>query len=253
MPIGLRGFFICALSLPTSPQPAARSNWLALPTRTTRSPFMAIITATIPRVHAVTNDEIVHDPHFLARATTIMRALGDRGAIHLRAHRVSGHRLYELGVALMAVQNETGCWLVVNDRVDVAMAVGASAIQLTSASLPVADTRLLAPDARIGASVHSADEAQAAAREGAEWAVAGNVFPTASHIGRNGKGAEFLREIAAAGIPVIAIGGVRAEHVAQLREAGAYGVAMIRGIWAADDAERAATSYLSIYDVHGGA
>jgi thiazole tautomerase (transcriptional regulator TenI) len=214
---------------------------------------MAILTAALPRVHAVTNDEIVHDPDFLARATSIMRALGDRGAVHLRAHRISGSRLFELATALVAAQNETGCWLIVNDRVDIAMAVGASAIQLTSASLPVADARLLSPDARIGASVHNAAEAQTAAREGAEWAVAGNVFPTASHIGRNGKGAQFLREIAAAGIPVIAIGGVRAEHVGELREAGAYGVAMIRGIWGADNAEQAASRYLSIYDVHGGA
>ena len=209
--------------------------------------------AALPRVHAVTNDEIVHDPNFLDRATGIMRALGDRGAIHLRAHRVSGSKLHELARALVAAQNETGCWLVVNDRVDVAMAVGASAIQLTSASLPVADARALSPTARIGASVHAADEAHEAARQGAEWAVAGNVFPTASHIGRNGRGAAFLREIAAAGIPVIAIGGVKAEHVGQLREAGAYGVAMIRGVWGADDAERAATRYLSIYDAHGGA
>ena len=214
---------------------------------------MAITTSALPRVHAVTNDEIVHDPNFLARATAIMGVLGDRGAVHLRAHRVSGAKLYDLATALVVAQNETGCWLVVNDRVDVAMAVGASAIQLTSASLPVADARALSPDARIGASVHNAGEAERAAREGAEWAVAGNVFPTASHIGRNGKGAEFLREVASAGIPVIAIGGVRAEHVGQLREAGAYGVAMIRGIWGADDAERAASSYLSIYDVHSGA
>lgn len=212
-----------------------------------------VLTATLPRIHAVTNDEIVHDPNFLDRAAAIMRVLGDRGAVHLRAHRISGSKLYELAVALVAVQKETACWLVVNDRVDVAMAVGASAIQLTSASLPVADVRALSPDARIGASVHSSNEAEAAAREGAEWAVAGNVFPTASHIGRNGRGAEFLRAIAAVGIPVIAIGGVKAEDVGQLREAGAYGVAMIRGIWGADDAERAATRYLSIYDVHGGA
>lgn len=211
------------------------------------------LTATLPRVHAVTNDEIVHDPQFLARAAAVMRALGDRGAVHLRAHRISGARLYDLAVALVALQDETGSWLVVNDRVDAALAAGAPAIQLTSASLTVADTRALSPNARIGASVHSAAEAAAAAREGAEWAVAGNVFPTASHIGRNGRGAAFLREIAAVGIPVIAIGGVRAEHVSELRNAGAYGVAMIRGIWAADDAERAATRYLSIYDVHGGA
>jgi thiazole tautomerase (transcriptional regulator TenI) len=211
------------------------------------------LTATLPRIHAVTNDEIVHDAQFLTRAAAVMRALGDRGAVHLRAHRISGAKLHDLALKLVALQEETGCWVVVNDRVDVALAAGASAIQLTSASLSVSDARVLSPNARIGASVHTPAEAEHAAREGAEWAVAGNVFPTASHIGRKGRGAAFLREITAAGIPVIAIGGVKAEHVSELREAGAYGVAMIRGVWAADDAERAARRYLSIYDAHGGA
>jgi thiamine monophosphate synthase len=83
--------------------------------------------------------------------------------------------------------------------------------------------------------------------------VAGNVFATASHAGRAGRGKEFLGSIAAAGLPVIAIGGVRPEDGPPLREAGAYGVAMIRGIWSADNAEDAARRYLSIYDVLAGA
>jgi len=213
----------------------------------------ATVATVLPRVHAVTNDEILADPGFLPRATTIMRALGTRGAVHLRGHRSRGALLHTLATTLMDLHRETGCWLIINDRVDVALSVGARAIQLTSTSLPLVDVRALVPDARIGASVHADAEAESAADEGAEWVVAGNVFGTGTHLGRAGRGSGFLRGIAAAGLPVVAIGGVRPDDVHDLRNAGAYGVAVIRGIWGADDAEEAATRYLSIYDPLGRA
>ena len=213
----------------------------------------ATLLGTLPRVHAVTNDEILGDTGFLDRARVVMRTLGDRGAVHLRGHRTRGRALHALATSLVQLQHETGCWLVINDRVDIALSVHADAVQLTSASLPVADVRALFADARIGASVHSDAEAQQAARERADWVVAGHVFSTGSHPGEPGRGAKFLSGIVAAGLPVIAIGGVRAEDVSELRHAGAYGVAMIRGIWAADNAEAAATRYLSIYDPLGNA
>lgn len=213
----------------------------------------ATIPATLPRVHAVTNDDILADAGFLDRASAIMYTLGGRGAVHLRGHRSRGALLHTLGAALMQLQHDTGCWLIINDRVDIALTIGASAIQLTSTSLPIPDVRALFPDARLGASVHSDAEARSAAADGAEWVVAGNVFATGSHSGRAGRGSSFLKGIAAAGLPVVAIGGVRPDDVAELRNAGAYGVAMIRGIWGADDTHEAALRYLSIYDALGNA
>ena len=213
----------------------------------------ATIPATLPRVHAITNDEILADPGFLARARIVMSALGPRGAVHLRGHRSKGSLLHSHATSLLSLQHETGCWLVVNDRVDVALSAGVRAIQLTSTSLPIEDVRVLVRDARIGASVHSDIEASNAEQQGAEWVVAGNVYGTGTHIGRVGRGTGFLRGIASAGLPVIAIGGIRPEHVPDLASGGAYGVAMIRGIWGADNAEAAARRYLSIYDVLAGA
>ncbi|HEY9449911.1 MAG TPA: thiamine phosphate synthase, partial [Gemmatimonadaceae bacterium] len=82
-----------------------------------------------------------------------------------------------------------------------------------------------------------------------DWVVAGHVYETASHPGVPGGGESLVREVAAAtSIPCIAIGGIRAEHLPALRAAGAYGVAFIRGIWSANDAERAATDYVSAYE-----
>ena len=210
-------------------------------------------TQTLPIIHAVTSDEIVLRDDFIDVACAVMAALGPRGALHLRAGRISAARLQTLAGGLEAAQAITGAWLVVNDRVDLALGARARGAQLTSRSLRVADARRAAPALPLGASVHSLDEARDAASEGASWLVAGHVFATSTHPGEDGRGLTFLRAVAAAvTIPVVAIGGVRPEHCHVLRTAGAYGVAAIRGIWDAPNAEHAASDYLSAYDDAAG-
>jgi len=85
--------------------------------------------------------------------------------------------------------------------------------------------------------------------DGIAWLVAGHIFTTPSHPGEPPRGSALLRDICAAvSAPVIAIGGIRAVDVPLLLGAGAYGVAAIRGIWRAADADRAAAEYLSAHD-----
>jgi thiamine-phosphate diphosphorylase len=180
-----------------------------------------------------------------------MCALGSRGAIQLRTRWLPTARLYELAAALVEGERSTGCWVIVNDRVDLALASGAHGAQLTSHSLTLEQARAFAPKLPLGASVHSVTEGIAAADAGADWIVAGHVYSTPSHPGQPGRGAELVSAIAAAtSVPCIAIGGIRPEHVPALREAGAHGVAVIRGIWESNDAERAAFDYVSSYDSH---
>jgi thiazole tautomerase (transcriptional regulator TenI) len=212
------------------------------------------LTTAVPLVHAVTTDEIVARADFVDLACGVMGALGPRGALHLRASRASGERLQALGDALAAAQRVTGAWLVVNDRVDVALAVRARGAQLTSRSLTAADARKAAPTLAIGASVHTMREGIEAAASGANWLVAGHVFESTSRPGEDERGMAFVEAlIAAVDIPVIAIGGVRPKHCRALRLAGVYGVAVIRGIWDTPNAERAASDYLSCYDDAGAA
>ncbi|HEX6534456.1 MAG TPA: thiamine phosphate synthase [Gemmatimonadaceae bacterium] len=209
--------------------------------------------SAIPVVHAVTDDLVLGRGDFLDRARAVMRALGARGALHLRGRLHPAARLYELALSLLSSQERTGCWVVVSDRVDLARAARARGVQLTSRSLRVADARRIAPDLAVGASVHAAPEACVAAEEGADWVVAGHVYATPSHAGMPGRGVALVRSVVAASrAPCIAIGGVRPEHVGALIAAGAHGVAVIRGIWSASDAERAAIDYLSEYDTHRG-
>lgn len=207
----------------------------------------------VPVVHAITNDEVLLREDFRDLARTVMTTLGARGAVHLRARWLSARRLYELGLLLAGWENETGCWAVVNDRLDVACASGVGAVQLTSRSISVSDAAAAWPRLRIGASVHSPADAAAAENDGALWCVAGSAFPTASHPGEEPAGPDVIAAVAAAvRIPVIGIGGVSPESAAQLVRAGIHGVAAISGIWHAPDVGEAAHRYLSVYDAHEG-
>ncbi len=203
----------------------------------------------VPRIHAVTDDLILAHPDFARNARGVMQALGARGAVHLRARYLTAAQLYAITLALGDAQEATGCWLVINDRLDIALVAKTHGAQLTSRSITVSDARRIAPALPLGASVHDAGDAVAAEREGADWVVAGHVFETSSHRGEAPRGMELVGEITRrTSLPCIAIGGVRAEHVGILRDAGAYGVAVISGIWSAQSAEEAATRYLSHYD-----
>src|SRR5688572_998250 len=129
----------------------------------------------IPAIHAVTTDEIVARPDFAQRAAGVMHALGERGAVQLRAPRTSGAKLYAIACELAELQETTGAWLVVTDRVDVALATRARGVQLTSRSIGVADALDVAPALAIGASAHSLGEARAACDARATWLVVGQL------------------------------------------------------------------------------
>ena len=230
--------------------------------------------AIVPILHAVTNDEIVGRGNFLERARTVMRTAGERGALQLRAPRMAqrdSSRFVELALTLAEEQSRTGAWLVINDRVDVALIVCARGVQLTRRSLDVADAvRVVVeraaecgadPHAGIGASVHSLEEGIAARLAGATWGVVSDVLaahalppdePEANRSTSEGGPALLDRLVRFSGIPIVTIGGIVPQHVAPLRRLGVRGVAAIRGIWDADDSERAVSDYLSAYDSEVG-
>ncbi len=200
----------------------------------------------IPVVHAVTSDEIMLRPGFLKKAKAVMMVLGDKGAIHVRSQLLDSPTLFGITLDLLLLHAETKCWCIVNDRVDIALASGAHGVQLTAKSLKFSDVQNIAPALRIGASVHSTEEAVEAEQAGADWCVAGHVLETPSHPGERRRESNFINElVGVVSIPVIAIGGVRPEHVKLLVHKGAHGVAAIRGIWEDENSELAASRYLS--------
>lgn len=200
----------------------------------------------VPTIHAVTDTRILSDPGFMSQAEAVFRALGTTGAVHLRAPGISANRLYSVSVYLRKLAGVTGCRLVVNDRSDVAQASGAWGLQLGRGSLAPGDARVVAPGLAVGVSVHSAGEAASGKASGADWLLAGHVYETPSHAGVPPRGIDFIRSLSGLGAPIIAIGGVLPSHVRALREAGAHGIAAIRGIWGSPDPGAAARAYLQV-------
>jgi thiamine-phosphate diphosphorylase len=200
----------------------------------------------LPRLHLVTDDTILRRAGFVRDVESILDAGGPRVALHLRGRTITGAEFWLLADRCAAIAVRAGGTLVVNDRLDVALACDAAGVQLGTASFPVATARrILGPAVLVGASVHGLAEAEHAAREGADFLVAGTVYETPSHPGRPGAGPALIETLGGLGVPIIAIGGITPERVRTMLAAGAYGVAVIRGVWDADRPLAAAERYLA--------
>jgi thiamine-phosphate pyrophosphorylase len=133
--------------------------------------------------------------------------------------------------------------VLVNGRLDIAIASSASGVQLAKSGLRPEEVRSVAPGMFIASSVHSVDEAVDAADDGADAITFGHVFDSESHPGVPGRGLDHLREVVdAVALPVVAIGGIEPGNVAQAKSAGASAVAVIGSIWNVDVSERSAVA-----------
>lgn len=188
----------------------------------------------------VTDDALVagRDLQALARAAE----RGGVTALQLRLKRASARELSE---AARALGGDLRIPLVVNDRLDVALAVGAAGVHLGPDDLPAALARRVAPAGFIiGASVGQPEEA-AAARAADYWGVGpwratGTKADAGEPLGPGG----FRRIVSLAGnIPCVAIGGIQPDDVGAVRAAGGAGVAVVSGILSAEDVEAAAKEY----------
>lgn len=198
----------------------------------------------VPRLHVVTNDEVLAAGGFHDRAIRLLDGCGSAIALHLRGPRTPTVRLLALAETLAPRARAARAVLLVNDRLDVALAVGADGVQLGQRSLPVAAARSLHPHWLIGVSIHGVEEAIAA--DDADFLVLGTIWESASHPGREGAGLPLVRQVCdRVRSPIIAIGGVTPERAAEARTAGAEGVAVVRGIWEASDPADAASEYLA--------
>jgi len=191
-----------------------------------------------------------------------LRALPPASAVvQLREKDLPPRKLYTLTQAMLRITRRYRCPLLINDRLDVAMAAGADGVHLPESGLPIASAhRLARPSGQaflIGRSVHSADGAGAAARDGADLVLCGPIWPTPSKqaLGEPLGTRELVRaarSVAEANqrCRLFAIGGVRTRD--QIREAiaaGAHGVAAIRAWIEADDPGLAASElYAAIAD-----
>ena len=189
---------------------------------------------------------VITDRHLVGERSLVdvVRAAIQGGAtvIQLREKMASTREMIELGRALLTVTRPARVPLIVNDRVDVALAIDADGVHVGQTDIPAAVARrMLGPDRILGVSAETVDQARAAERDGADYLGVGDVYGTTTKpdagppIGLKG-----LQEVAAAvSIPVVGIGGITPENAAAVIEAGAAGVAVVSAVMAAADPETA--------------
>jgi len=190
----------------------------------------------IPAVHLITDRRLA--PDLPARLAAALRGLPPRTvAVHLREKDLGGRDLLALALAVGKACAEARQLFLVNDRLDVALLVGADGVHLPSAGVPVADARrLLRPGKLVGRSCHARGEVEAARAAGADYATFSPIFDTPSKRQYGAPvGVAALRDAAGAGLPLVALGGIGAENASSVRAAGAAGVAAIRAWLVGDD------------------
>lgn len=198
----------------------------------------------MPPLHVVTDDAVLARPDFADRAHAVLKAGGPDVALHLRGPHTSGGVLFALADAL--VRSAPSADLVMNDRVDIARALGLS-VHLGGRSLSVEDTRRILPLTRVGRSC-GPERAEHADAAQADYRFLGPVFATATHPGRPALDADRLAELASeAPSPWVGIGGISVDRIGVLKRAGASGMAVIRAVWDAPDPAKATQELLEAW------
>jgi thiamine-phosphate pyrophosphorylase len=186
----------------------------------------------LPRVYPITDTQISGLSH---AEQVALFADGGATLVQLRDKHASGSQFYEQAQAALAVAAERGVRIVINDRVDVALALGGVDVHLGQDDLPPEPMRrLLGDEAVIGFSTHTLDQAVAAMALPLDYFAIGPIFATSSKGDASPVvGLEGLREVreAIGAIPLVAIGGITPANACDVIEAGADSVAMISGLF----------------------
>jgi thiamine-phosphate pyrophosphorylase len=177
---------------------------------------------------------LVTGNHLNARETLELIAAAARGGVGLvqiRERRLDDRSLLDLAARAVTVTTGTGCRVLVNERVDLALAAGAAGVHLRGSSFAASRVRAMVPAGFIiGRSVHTLVEAQAAGAEGGcDYLLFGTVFASPSKPADHPiAGVDALASVCkSARLPVLAIGGVTPQNAAEVARAGAAGVAGI--------------------------
>lgn len=168
--------------------------------------------------------------------------------VQLREKDCTGREFLQIAKDVKQITDAYEIPLIINDRIDIAMAVDADGVHLGQSDIPAHTAReLLGPDKIIGVSAYNKELAVEAQKEGADYLGVGDVFGTSTKAGTHHVEIDILREICnAVKIPVVAIGGVNQSNVAKLGGTGVSGAAVISAIIASKSITEAATNMLSL-------
>ncbi len=187
----------------------------------------------------------VTDRHWLKGRTLhcVVKESLDGGVsfVQLREKQLKEERFIEEAKDLKKLCHEYKVPFIINDNVDVALAIDADGVHVGQKDMEVEDVRLkLGPDKIIGVSAQTVQQAKLAEKRGADYLGVGAVFPTSSKEDASDVTYETLKEICeAVSIPVVAIGGITQENVSMLAKSGICGIAVISAIYAQSNIKEA--------------
>ena len=198
----------------------------------------------LPRIHLITDFPTL-DRAAIAQVVAVTDVGVD--AVQVRAKGASDRDLLAWTCALLAAVRPSGARVLVNDRLDVALAAGADGVHLGREDLPVAAARALAPSGfLVGATCRHEEHARRAWADGADYAGVGPVHASTTKADLPAPmGLDGLRRTTRL-LPVIAIGGISAGRVGDVLAAGAHGVAVVAAIWQAQDPPVAAREIVEL-------
>lgn len=187
----------------------------------------------------------VTDRHWLGEETLadqVRKAL-DGGAtfLQLREKNLDREHFLEEAKELRSIAREYHVPFVINDNVEVALAMDADGVHVGQDDMASDEVRrLIGPDKILGVSAGNVEEAKLAEANGADYLGVGTIFPTSSKDDAKPVTMEMLREICeSVSIPVIAIGGITKDNLAEMKGTGIVGIAVISAIFGAEDIEAA--------------
>lgn len=169
--------------------------------------------------------------------------------VQLREKSATSREFYQRALRIKEVTDRFQVPLIINDRLDIALAVNAAGLHIGQEDLPVAVARrLLGPDKILGATAATVADALAAQAAGADYLGSGAVYPTGTKPGKAILPLSVLTQIKQAlRIPVVAIGGITAENIGPVRDAGVDGVAVVSAIMDSADPTTAAKTLKTIW------
>ncbi len=195
-------------------------------------------------LYVITGEQFYPGKHF---ADVVEEAIqGGADIVQLREKNKTKKELYSMALTLRELTLKYNVPFIVNDHIDIALAVDAEGVHLGQDDLPLREARkLMGPKKIIGISTHALNEALEAQREGADYIGAGPVFETKSKVDVvDPVGLSYIEEVAASiSIPFVAIGGIKLHNLNQVLAAGAERICVISAIVGADDVKKAAESF----------
>ena len=198
-------------------------------------------------VYLVTDHRNKTDEEFLRIIEESIK--GGTSIVQLREKTASTKDFYQLALKVKEITRKYDVPLLINDRIDIAIAVDSEGVHIGQDDMPADIARkIIGEDKILGVSASTVEEAEKAQEDGADYIGSGAVFPTATKDDADSVSKEELKEIVESiDIPVVAIGGITLENAVTLKDTGIAGFSVVSAIMSADDPKEASQKLREIY------